>query len=118
MTAVSLDLFADLLAVGNLCGIELDLNAELGLKLGADNVKLSIAHAGDDHLLGLSVVNNGEGPVLFAEPCEALSDLILLTLGLGSDSHSVARSREVDSGRGLYSLGIAESVAGSGVGEL
>ena len=84
----------------------------------AETKQMVIAGAGDDHLLGLRVVGDGEGAVLLAEPREALGDLVLLALRLGGDGHGVAGDGVLDAGRGLNGLAVAEGVAGLGVGEL
>ena len=118
VTAVSLERLADLLTIGHLGRAELDLDAELVLELGAEDVQVDVAGAGDDHLLGLRVVGDGEGTVLLAEPREALGDLVLLALRLGGDGHGVAGDGVLDAGRGLNGLAVAEGVAGLGVGEL
>ena len=118
MPAVGLERLADLLAVGHPRRGKLDLDAELVLQLGAEHVQVNVAGAGDDHLLGLRVVGDGEGAVLLAEPREALGDLVLLALRLGGDGHGVAGNGVLDAGRGLNGLAVAERVAGLGVGEL
>ena len=118
MAAVGLERLADLLAVGDAGGGELDLDAELVLELGAEDVQVDVAGAGDDHLLGLGVVGDGEGAVFFAEPGKALGDLVLLALRLGGDGHGVAGDGVLDAGGGLNGLAVAEGVAGLGVGEL
>ena len=53
VTAVGLERLANLLAVGDAGGAELDLDAELALELAAQHVQVDVAGAGDDHLLGL-----------------------------------------------------------------
>ena len=87
MTAVCLDLALDLLTVSNARGLELGLNAEAALELCAENVDLNVALAGDDHLMGLGVVDEMEGDVFLVESCKTAGDLVVLTLGLGGDSH-------------------------------
>ena len=118
VTAVGLERLANLLAVGDAGGAELDLDAELALELAAQHVQVDVAGAGDDHLLGLGVVRDGEGAVLLAEAGEALGDLVLLALRLRGDGHGVARGGELNAGRGLDGLRVAEGVRGLGVGEL
>ena len=61
VTAVSLYLLLDLLPVGDLRRIQHGVHAEAALQLGDQHVQLLIAGAGDDLLLGLGVVGQGEG---------------------------------------------------------
>jgi len=112
VTAVSLNATLDLLAVSNTCGMELGVNTEAGLQLGAENVNLNITGAGDNHLVGLSVVDESEGNIFFVKSCKTAGNLIVLTLGLGRNSHGVAGLCDLDSGIFNLILGIANSIAG------
>ena len=51
----------DLLAISNASGLKLGLDAEAALELCAQNVNLNVACAGDDHLMGPCVVDEGKG---------------------------------------------------------
>ncbi len=112
VTAVSLNATLDLLAVSNTCGMELGVNTEAGLQLGAENVNLDITGAGDNHLVGLSVVNESEGNVFLVQSCKTAGDLVVLTLGLGRNSHGVAGLCQLDSGILNLVLGVANSITG------
>ena len=87
MTSVGLDLALDLLSVCNSCGEKLGFNVEVVLELGAENVYLNVACAGDDHLVGLGVVDECEGYILFIELCKTAGDFVVLAFCFGSDSH-------------------------------
>ncbi len=112
VTAVSLNATLDLLAVSNTCGTELGVNTEAGLQLGAENVNLNITGAGDNHLVGLGVVNESEGNVFLVQSCKTAGDLIVLTLGLGRNGHGVAGLCQLDSGILNLILGIANGITG------
>src|SRR5699024_4139942 len=88
--AVDFDLFLDGLAVGALGGPQLGLYLDLAQALGADDAQVDVAHAGDDHFLGLGVGAEAEGGVLLVELGEAGGDLVLLALDLGVDGHGIA----------------------------
>ena len=88
--SVDFDLLLDGLAVGDLGRAQLGLHLELAQELGAQDAQVDIAHAGDNHFLGLGVVAEAEGEILFIELVEAGGDLVLLPLDLGVDGHGVA----------------------------
>ena len=112
VAAVGLDLALDLLAVSDAGGLELGLDAEAALELGAQDVDLNIAGAGDDHLMGLGVVDEREGDVLLVQAGEAGSDLVVLALGLGADGHGVAGLCQLDGGQLNLVFRVADGVAG------
>ena len=85
VTAVSFDLLLDLLAVSNLCGGQDSVDAEAGLQLSNDDIQLLIAGAGDNQLMGFSVVDDGEGGIFLVQTVQTGADLFFLTTGLGSD---------------------------------
>ena len=113
MTAVGLHLFLDLLPVGNLCRAENGVHAEAGLQLGAQHIQLLVTGAGEHQLLGLAVVDQGEGGIFLVQAVQAGADLVLLALGLGSDGHGVAGSDVGDLLQGDHLPGITQGVAGS-----
>ena len=119
VSALNLDLLADLLTVRHLRILKIDGNAGLAvLQLGDDNVELSFAHAADDLLLRFGVVLEGDGGILFHQLAEAGSDLFFIALRLGSDGFGEAGLREIeDRHDGLVALR-AEGVAGGGGGHL
>ena len=112
VAAVGLDLALDLLTVSDAGGLELGLDAEAALELGAQDVDLNVAGAGDDHLVGLGVVDEREGDVLLVQAGEAGSDLVVLALGLGADGHGVAGLCQLDGGQLDLVLRVADGVAG------
>ena len=112
VAAVGFDLRLDLLAVRHAGGLQLALNAEAALELGAEYVELDVAGAGEDHLVGLGVVGDREGDVLLVQTGETVGDLVVLSLRLGGDAHGVARLRDLDGGQLDLRLGFAYGVAG------
>ena len=90
MTALLGDCLADLFTVGHVRRVEHDLDAEAALELAHQHVDLNVARAGDDHLVGLGVVDDAERRVFLVQAVEALGHLILLAAGLGRDGHAVA----------------------------
>ena len=112
MTALLLHGLADLFTVGNARGVELGVHAEAGLELAHEHVDLNVARAGDDHLMGLGVVDDGKGRVLFIEAVEAGAELFLLTAGLGRDGAGVAGLGVGHTGELDDALRVAEGVAG------
>ena len=76
VTAVSLYLLLDLLPVGDLRRIQHGVHAEAALQLGDQHVQLLIAGAGDDLLLGLGVVGQGEGGIFLVQTVQAGADLV------------------------------------------
>ena len=112
MAAVRLDLALDLLAVGDAGGLELGIHVVEVLELGAENADLNVAGAGNDHLVGLGVIDEGEGNVFLAQLVQAAGDLVVLALGLGRDAHGVAGFGDLDGGQLDIVLGIGDGVAG------
>ena len=90
MTAVGFHLFLDLLPVGDLRRIQHGVHAEAALQLGDQHVQLLIAGAGDDLLLGLGVVGQGEGGIFLVQTVQTGADLVFLSLHLGGDGHGIA----------------------------
>ena len=74
---------ADLFTIRHASGIQDCFHAEAALELGDQDVQLDVA--GDDHLMGLCVVGDGEGGIFFVQTVQADTDLIFLAAGLGSD---------------------------------
>ena len=112
MTALLLHGLADLFTVGHARGVELGVHAEAGLELAHEHVDLNVARAGDDHLMGLGVVDDGKGRVFLVQTVEAGAELFLLAAGLGRDGAGVAglgvgHTRQLDD-----ALRVAEGVAG------
>ena len=113
VTAVSLYLLLDLLPVGDLRRIQHGVHAEAALQLGDQHVQLLIAGAGDDLLLGLGVVGQGEGGIFLVQTVQAGADLVFLTLHLGGDGHGIAGSGVGDLLQGDDLSGVAQGVAGA-----
>ena len=77
------DGLADLLAVGHPGLLQLHVHAEAGLELGHQHIGLDVAGGGEHHLVGLCVVDHGEGGILLVEAGQTGGDLVVLTAGLG-----------------------------------
>ena len=112
VAAVGLNLALDFLAVCDAGRSKLGVNAEAALQLGAEHVDLDVALAGNNHLVGLGVVDQVEGNVFLVQPGKAAGDLVVLTLGLREDSHRVAGFRHLDPGKLFFLLRVADGVAG------
>ena len=62
--------------------------------------------------MGLCVVDEGKGDVFFVKSCKTAGDLVVLTLGLGGDSHGVAGIGHLKCRKLDLVLGIAYGIAG------
>ena len=118
VTAVDLHLLLDGLPVSDLGGPKLGLYVVFGLQLGAQHIQMDVAHAGNDHFLGLAAVAEGEGAILFVQLGEAVGNLIFLTLDLGIDRQGVAGLFVGDGGQGYHLAGSAQGVASANIGQL
>ena len=112
IAALLADGAANLLTVSDTGGAQLGIHTEAGLQLGAQHVDLDITGAGNDGLVGLGVVGDGEGGILFIQLVQAGAQLLDLLLGLGGDGALIAgggkgQRRELDVG-----LGLAQGVTG------
>ena len=87
---------ADLLAVRNDRVGQRNLYAKLILQLGAQNVQMNIARAGDQVLLGFRVELGIEGRILVVQTSKTGGDLLLNALYLRRDCLRVARRRNLD----------------------
>ena len=112
MATLLLDGLADLFTVGNARRVKLGIHAEAALELGAQNVDLNIACAGNDDLVRLGVVGDGEGRIFLVQTVETGAELILLTAGLGSDGAGVAGLGKVHALEHDDVLRVAQRVAG------
>ena len=112
MTALLLHGLADLLTVSHADRAQLHFHVEAGLELTDQHIHLHIAGAGEDHLMGLGVVDHGEGGVLLIETVQALSHLIVLAAGLGGDGHRVAGLSEGDALQRHDLTAVAQGIAG------
>ena len=112
VTAVNFNAALNLFAVCNTCGLKLGVNIVQVLELGAENAKLNVACAGNHHLVSLGVVNQSKGNVFLVELIETCSNLVVLTLGLGSDAHGVAGFGNGDGGQLICILVGGNGVAG------
>ena len=112
VAALLLDGLADLLTVRHADGLQLGLHVEAALQLADEHIHLHIAGAGEDHLVGLAVVDHGEGGVFLVQAGQALGDLILLAAGLGHDGHGVAGLGEGDILQCHDLTGVAQGIAG------
>ena len=87
VSALNLDLLAYGLSVCDLRHAEIDLNAELVLELGYDNVKVLFAQTGEHLLAGLLVDDERNRGILFEEPEQARRDLLFVALLADFDCH-------------------------------
>ena len=87
VSALNFDLLADGLSVCNLRHAEIDLNAELVLELGNDNIKVLLAETGEHLLAGLFVDDERNCRILFEEPEQARRDLLFVALFADFDCH-------------------------------
>ena len=111
MSALNLDLLADGLSVCNLRHAEVNLNSELVLELGYDNVKVLFAQTGEHLLAGLLVDDERNRGILFEKSEQARRDLLFVALLANLDCHGQAGGRELDALEGYRVLGRADSVA-------
>ena len=117
MPSLNLNLFPDGFAVCNPRNAQLDLNAELGLELGAHNVKVLLAQSRKYLLVGLVVGGLGNGGILFDNAVESGDYLIFIAPLLGSYAHGKGGSGEIYSSCGNNIAGGAEGIAGFGARE-
>ena len=106
-----------LLAVGDLRLLQPDRHAEARLELGGKHGEVHIAHAVDQHLLGLGVVLVPQGEVFLQHLGDCLRNLALVLGGLGHDGAAHIRRGVGHAGVGDVAGG-AQGVAGVGVGQL
>ena len=101
---------ADGLLVGDLRGLHLHVHPELPPELLDGHLEMDLAHAGQDHLLGLFVENELQRRVLVEYLVDADAHLVLVAPGLGLDGvghHRVREFRELqDDGLGLGAQGV------------
>ena len=76
---------------------------------------MKLAHAADDCLAGLLVGLDGERRILFGEPTESTTQLVLIALGLWLDGDRDDRRRERHRLELDRSLHCCQRVAGPGV---
>ena len=112
IAAPLLHLGADLLTVSNTGSRQLRLHAEAALELGAQDIDLDIAGAGNDGLVGLGVVGDMEGGILLIELVEAGAHLLHFLLDLGGNGPLIAGGGILDALQNHHVLGIAQGVAG------
>ena len=112
------DRLADFFAVRNGRILQDDLNAEFILELGADDIQMDIARAGENHLMGFVIGVEREGRILIVELCQTGGDLFLAALDLRCDALRVARLRERDARQLNRTNGHGQGVAGLGGDQL
>ena len=91
--------------------------AELALQAVDDDLEVELAHAGDDRLGSLLVEADDEGRVFHRERVERDAELLVVAAALGLDGDRDDGRGEVDGLERDRMLGVAERVAGSGLGE-
>ena len=96
--ALALGRLGDGFAVGDLRSAGVGLDGEFALQTVADDLKMQLAHAGDDQLSGFFVGEATECRIFFSQTLEALGHLVLVGLRLRLDGHADDRFRE---GRGF-----------------
>ena len=110
-----LDCLLDGLAVSNLRLTNVSLNLELTLHTVNDDVQVQLTHTTNFGLTGFFVQRNGEGGVLSGKLLDSGGHLLLVTLGLGLDSHEdhgVGEGHRLENDR---VCGVAQGVTGGGV---
>ena len=103
---------ADLLTVGHAGRLQLHVHVEAALQLGHQHIHLDVAGGVNDHLVGLGVVDHGEGGIFLVHAVQTLGNLVLLAAGLGGDGHGVVGLGEGDGRQGDDLTGITQGVAG------
>ena len=71
----------------------LDLHLVAALEPLAEQVQVQLAHAGEHHLLGLGIVLQVDGAVLFGDLVERAGELGFVAAGLGRDGEADHRRR-------------------------
>ena len=94
MTALLLAGLADGLAVGDAGSLQADLDAELVLQLGLDDVQMLLTQTTDDLLVSLGVVLVAQGGVFFHQAGQRTADLALVAFLGHGDGHEQAGQRE------------------------
>ena len=109
---MGLDGLLDLLTIGDLGRGQHRLYAKAGFQLGNQHIQLLVAGAGNDQLLGLGVVDHGEGGIFLVQPVQAGANLFFLAPGLGGDGHGVTGFRVGDLLEGDHLSGVTQGIAG------
>ena len=99
MTALSLSLFADGLAVGNLRSLKEDLYAELRLKLACNGVKMLLAETCEDKLARSLVILKGNGRIFLGKTHKTCGKLFFLALILRTNGHFIVGELVSDLGK-------------------
>src|SRR3954466_8810302 len=109
---VLLDPTTDRLAVGHLRLADVGLDLELAPHAVDEDLKVQLAHAGDDRLTGLLVEADLEGRVLLGQLLDGGAELLLVALGLGLDRDRDDRGREGHRLQDHRVLRVAQGVTG------
>src|SRR5438477_7653415 len=96
MPALGATVARDGLAIRDAWDLGRSLHTVLALELLERDVQMYIAEPSDDQLLGLFDSLHVQCRVLFAEPCQAVGDLLLVSAGLGRDGHAVGGPGQVE----------------------
>ena len=112
MAALLLHGLADLLAVSHADGAQRHFHVEPALQLAHQHIHLHITGAGEYHLVGLGVVDHGEGGILLIETGEALRHLVVLPAGLGRNGHGIAGFCKGDALQRHDLTAVAQGIAG------
>src|SRR5947209_19971576 len=96
MPALGATVARDGLAIRDAWDLGRSLHTVLALELLERDVQMYIAEPSDDQLLGLFDSLHVQCRVLFADPCQAGGDLLLVAAGLGRDGHAVAAHGQIE----------------------
>ena len=109
----------DRLAIGDVHGVGLDLDAELACELLGRDRQVRLSHAAQHCLMGLGVAFDAQDRVLFLKTVQRVRKLVLVALALGADGNREQRfgRREQVDEHHLRTLR-REHVAGCSVREL
>ena len=84
----------DRLAVGDFRLLGDDFQVEAAFETVLDHVEVQLAHAGDDHFLGLRVARHLESRVFVGDLVQAAGNFLLVAAGLRLDRQAEHRRRE------------------------
>ena len=121
----------DRLAIRDLRFVGDDFQIEASLEPMLHDVEVELAHADDDHLLGLGVADELEGRIFVGDLVQAAGDFLFVAAGLRFDGQAehgrrIARTRQLRSAGGvaervadaqILDLGDGDDIAGNGLGD-
>ena len=96
VAAVALGRGLDRLPVRDLRLLEVDLDLVALAQAGDDDLDVELAHAREQHLVGLRVARDAQHRVLLQQPLQRGRDLVVVAARLGLDREGGGRLREHD----------------------